>query len=80
MAQRDVLVAAADKECEGIRAQVAKENLARELVKERLVKEFWEPMAQPGAQIASLKYEYRSIPGVYNCQILDISIFRSPSY
>ena len=42
--QKDLLVAEADKTCAKIKKDTAKANLARELIKNRLVHEFWKPM------------------------------------
>ena len=53
--ERDTLVQQADKRCSEIRAQVDKENLARELIRERLVDEFWKPMDAAGATADSLR-------------------------
>lgn len=44
----------ADQRCAEIRMQVDKENLARRLIRNRLVKEFWKPMRKPGSIITSL--------------------------
>merc|ERR1712118_255849 len=37
-----------------LRAQIQKENLARQLIRERLVTEFWTPMKVPGCAVNSL--------------------------
>ncbi|CAD7947262.1 unnamed protein product [Amoebophrya sp. A25] len=52
--ERDLLVKKADDKSGEIRKIVARENLARKLICQRLIKEFWDPMASPGAIVASL--------------------------
>lgn len=51
-------IAASTKErCDTLRAQIERENLARQLVRDRLIKEFWDPMAVKGCKICSLMPE-----------------------
>jgi len=51
-------IAANTKErCDTLRAQIERENLARQLVRHRLIKEFWDPMAVKGCKICSLMPE-----------------------
>ncbi|CAK0892589.1 unnamed protein product [Prorocentrum cordatum] len=51
-------IAASTKErCDTLRAQIERENLARQLVRHRLIKEFWDPMAVKGCKICSLMPE-----------------------
>jgi WD40 repeat protein len=52
--QRDSLAAKTKERCDILRAQLERENLARQLTRHRLVKEFWDPMKSKGCMITSL--------------------------
>jgi WD40 repeat protein len=52
--ERDAIAAKTKERCDVLRAQIENENLARQLIRDRLVKEFWDPMRTRGCQIVSL--------------------------
>lgn len=52
--ERDAIAATSQQRCDALRAEIEKENLVRQMLKERLIKEFWEPMRGKGCQIVSL--------------------------
>eukprot|EP00441_Pelagodinium_beii_P015570 CAMPEP_0197663976 /NCGR_PEP_ID=MMETSP1338-20131121/58348_1 /TAXON_ID=43686 ORGANISM="Pelagodinium beii, Strain RCC1491" /NCGR_SAMPLE_ID=MMETSP1338 /ASSEMBLY_ACC=CAM_ASM_000754 /LENGTH=1775 /DNA_ID=CAMNT_0043242517 /DNA_START=13 /DNA_END=5340 /DNA_ORIENTATION=- len=52
--ERDAIAAKSKEGCDALRAKIEHENMARQLVRDRLIKEFWDPMREKGCQIASL--------------------------
>jgi len=52
--ERDQIAAKTKERCDALRAQIEKENVARQLIRDRLIKEFWDPMRSKGCQITSL--------------------------
>mmetsp|Transcript_129464 Transcript_129464/g.224872 ORF Transcript_129464/g.224872 Transcript_129464/m.224872 type:complete len:1745 (+) Transcript_129464:81-5315(+) len=52
--ERDAIAAKTKSRCDALRAQIEKENLVRQLIRDRLIKEFWDPMRTKGCQINSL--------------------------
>jgi len=52
--ERDSIAGKTKERCDVLRAQIEKENLARQLIRDRLIKEFWSPMRTKGCQIVSL--------------------------
>eukprot|EP00930_Biecheleria_cincta_P052010 TRINITY_DN3722_c0_g3_i1.p1 TRINITY_DN3722_c0_g3~~TRINITY_DN3722_c0_g3_i1.p1 ORF type:complete len:1802 (-),score=452.39 TRINITY_DN3722_c0_g3_i1:21-5426(-) len=51
--ERDVIAAKSKEACDALRAKIEHENTARQLVRDRLIKEFWDPMSGKGCQITS---------------------------
>jgi len=81
--ERDILVKEADARCAEIRKQVATENLARQLIRERMVQEFWRPMKVPGCVVASLEsdlsvanYPERDLPDGEQKMVNRLNLFR----
>jgi len=52
--ERDKIAATTKERCDHLRAQIEKENAARQLIRSRLIREFWDPMSVKGCQIRSL--------------------------
>merc|ERR1712187_950886 len=52
--ERDLIHEKTKERCDILRAQIEKENVARQLIRDRLIKEFWNPMKTKGCQIVSL--------------------------
>jgi hypothetical protein len=52
--ERDMIAAKTKERCDALRALIERENLARQLIRDRLIKEFWDPMRGKGCQIMSL--------------------------
>jgi hypothetical protein len=52
--ERDSIALTTKERCNALRAEIEKENLARQLIRDRLIKEFWDPMRTKGCQINSL--------------------------
>lgn len=52
--ERNAIAAKSKEQCDALRAEIERENVARQLVRDRLIKEFWEPMRGKGCQITSL--------------------------
>jgi WD40 repeat protein len=52
--ERDAISMTTKERCSVLRAEIEKENLARQLIRDRLIKEFWDPMRTKGCQINSL--------------------------
>lgn len=52
--ERDSIAQTTKERCNALRAEIEKENLARQLIRDRLIKEFWDPMKNKGCQINSL--------------------------
>eukprot|EP00928_Gymnodinium_smaydae_P070098 TRINITY_DN54035_c0_g1_i1.p1 TRINITY_DN54035_c0_g1~~TRINITY_DN54035_c0_g1_i1.p1 ORF type:complete len:1781 (+),score=503.89 TRINITY_DN54035_c0_g1_i1:158-5344(+) len=53
--QRDAIAAKTKERCDELRAKLVKENHVRALMRNRLIKEFWDPMRTKGCMISSLK-------------------------
>jgi len=53
--ERDKIAAKTKERCDLLRAQIEKENAARQLLRSRLIKEFWDPMSVKGCEIRSLQ-------------------------
>jgi WD40 repeat protein len=51
---RNALAATTKERCDALRAQLQKENHVRQLRRDRLIKEFWDPMRTKGCMINSL--------------------------
>jgi len=52
--ERDAIALKSKEMCDELRAKIEKENVARQLIRDRLIKEFWNPMRAHGCQIRSL--------------------------
>jgi hypothetical protein len=52
--ERDIIAAKTKERCDALRAQLQRENHARQLTRDRLIKEFWDPMRTKGCLISSL--------------------------
>jgi len=52
--ERDAIAVKTKDRCNVLRAEIEKENLARQLIRDRLINEFWNPMRTKGCQINSL--------------------------
>eukprot|EP00929_Paragymnodinium_shiwhaense_P022591 TRINITY_DN14393_c0_g1_i1.p1 TRINITY_DN14393_c0_g1~~TRINITY_DN14393_c0_g1_i1.p1 ORF type:complete len:1735 (-),score=585.53 TRINITY_DN14393_c0_g1_i1:78-5282(-) len=52
--QAEVIASKTRDRCDALRAQLEKENMARQLTRDRLIKEFWDPMRHKGCLISSL--------------------------
>mmetsp|Transcript_15588 Transcript_15588/g.33086 ORF Transcript_15588/g.33086 Transcript_15588/m.33086 type:complete len:1700 (-) Transcript_15588:374-5473(-) len=52
--ERDAIAATTKERCDVLRAEIERENVARQLIRDRLIKEFWDPMRTKGCQISSL--------------------------
>lgn len=52
--ERDLIAATTKERCDALRAQIERENLVRQLTRDRLIKEFWDPMRTKGCLICSL--------------------------
>mmetsp|Transcript_38744 Transcript_38744/g.91098 ORF Transcript_38744/g.91098 Transcript_38744/m.91098 type:complete len:1764 (-) Transcript_38744:52-5343(-) len=52
--ERDAIAQTTKERCDALRAQIDRDNLARQLTRDRLIKEFWDPMRIKGCQICSL--------------------------
>merc|ERR1712188_147164 len=52
--ERDRIAQLTRERCNALRAQINQENLARQLLRDRLIKEFWDPMKSKGCQVNSL--------------------------
>eukprot|EP00746_Dinoflagellata_sp_MGD_P162879 gnl/MRDRNA2_/MRDRNA2_90625_c0_seq1.p1 gnl/MRDRNA2_/MRDRNA2_90625_c0~~gnl/MRDRNA2_/MRDRNA2_90625_c0_seq1.p1 ORF type:complete len:1777 (-),score=461.31 gnl/MRDRNA2_/MRDRNA2_90625_c0_seq1:168-4700(-) len=81
--ERDRIAARTQERCNSLRAQIQKENLARQLIKERLVQEFWSPMKVPGCAVFSLmsnfsvsNYPDRSESEEETAQVRKLRMFR----
>jgi len=53
--ERERIAAKTMERCNALRSQIQSENLARELIRERLVAEFWETMQIPGSSIFGMQ-------------------------
>jgi len=67
--RRDDINAKTQEKCNQLRYNLEQENLARQLIRDRLIKEYWDPMRGKGCQICSLKsklavsnYPARAVP------------------
>lgn len=49
------IAATTQERCNVLRAKIEKENLARQLIRDRLIKEFWDPTSVKGCMICSLQ-------------------------
>merc|ERR1712187_31960 len=52
--ERDIIGAKTKERCDTLRAQLQRENHARQLTRDRLIHEFWNPMRTKGCLIGSL--------------------------
>jgi len=52
--ERDAIGAKSKERCDALRAEIEHQNVARQLIRDRLIKEFWDPMRGKGCQITSL--------------------------
>lgn len=52
--EKELIAAKSKDRCDLLRAQIERENVARQLIRHRLIKEFWDPMRGKGCQIDSL--------------------------
>eukprot|EP00927_Polykrikos_kofoidii_P006002 TRINITY_DN12424_c0_g1_i1.p1 TRINITY_DN12424_c0_g1~~TRINITY_DN12424_c0_g1_i1.p1 ORF type:complete len:1741 (-),score=441.52 TRINITY_DN12424_c0_g1_i1:44-5266(-) len=52
--QRTEIATKAKERCDALRAQLDRENMSRRLTRDRLIKEFWDPMRTKGCLVASL--------------------------
>lgn len=52
--QRDFLASQTQERCDELRAKIERENVSRQLIRDRFIKEFWDPMGTKGCQICSL--------------------------
>jgi len=52
--ERDLIAAKTKERCDALRALIERENVARQMIRDRLIKEFWDPMRGKGCQITSL--------------------------
>mmetsp|Transcript_5773 Transcript_5773/g.13698 ORF Transcript_5773/g.13698 Transcript_5773/m.13698 type:complete len:1748 (+) Transcript_5773:106-5349(+) len=52
--ERDAIDKTTKDRCDALRSQIERDNLARQLTRSRLIKEFWDPMRVKGCQICSL--------------------------
>jgi len=52
--EKDIIAAKTKERCDALRAQLERENHARQLTRDRLIKEFWDPMRTKGCLISSL--------------------------
>mmetsp|Transcript_66282 Transcript_66282/g.215662 ORF Transcript_66282/g.215662 Transcript_66282/m.215662 type:complete len:1692 (-) Transcript_66282:108-5183(-) len=52
--EKNQIAAKSKERCDALRAQIERENIARQLIRDRLIKEFWDPMLGKGCQICSL--------------------------
>ncbi|CAE7265476.1 Cfap43 [Symbiodinium pilosum] len=52
--ERFAIASKTKERCDELRADIEHQNVARQLVRDRLIKEFWDPMRGKGCQITSL--------------------------
>eukprot|EP00438_Fugacium_kawagutii_P030272 Skav225202 [mRNA] locus=scaffold1041:10480:15802:- [translate_table: standard] len=52
--ERDAIASKSKERCDALRAEIEHQNVARQLIRDRLIKEFWDPMRGKGCQITSL--------------------------
>lgn len=52
--ERHAIASKSKERCDALRAEIEHENVARQLIRDRLIKEFWDPMRGKGCQITSL--------------------------
>mmetsp|Transcript_56653 Transcript_56653/g.90019 ORF Transcript_56653/g.90019 Transcript_56653/m.90019 type:complete len:1753 (-) Transcript_56653:205-5463(-) len=82
--QRNAIATTTKERCNALRAEIEKENLARQLIRDRLIKEFWDPMRSKGCQINSLmsnlsvsNYPERTISDVEDGNIRKLRAMRN---
>ncbi|CAJ1451864.1 unnamed protein product [Effrenium voratum] len=52
--ERYAIASTTKERCDALRAEIEHQNVARQLIRDRLIKEFWDPMRGKGCQITSL--------------------------
>jgi len=52
--ERYAIASESKERCDALRAEIEHQNVARQLIRDRLIKEFWDPMRGKGCQITSL--------------------------